>query len=733
MPYSSNSELPSAVRGALPSAAQSVFRNVVNSSLSQGHSDQRAFRQGWAAVGRKWSKPADGGVWQLRAGKRKLTKGYPEYDPDQPRAADGTWGGGGGSNSASSPGKPAGESGWRRAGRYALAAGAMLAAASLGAMAAPYARQVINRYINTRAGVRRPGAARAARTGATRTGAAASPGVGVGKLQEALTAAGIAHAAAVSAKARSVAQRKFFVSELRSAGKAPAHVKDHLRSQIARLKKEEKRFSDAITRLNSKQRDLRARIKAKSKATRSKKRAMHKRHAPVYVCRYLVNAEDFVAWAKSQGFGTVIDPKDLHVTIAYSRQPMDWPTAQDNRLVLRPSPNRTVERLGDEGAVVLRFDSKALASRWDELRKKGASWDHDEYRPHVTISYRVPEDFDLEAVKPYDGELVFGPEDVRPLDAPDEHVEKMGTATTFSKALARFKQPAEIKFYPIPLLKAKDKGLGLVFGWSIISSENGKPYYDTQGDHIPEDSMLNAATEFMQSKRQMKIMHSGKSIGKVVFAWPMTQEIAEAMGVKGGRTGLMVAVKPDNPNVLERFREGKYSGFSIGGNRLVDEDEEDYTAKNKGPSAVTFKVLKAAWEESKHPRDNKGRFSSAGGLAAAGAAGAALAFGGAAGLGLRGARHLLPQIRRAVLAMRTRRARTAARGAAASFYSRGDFGSRRGDLGAAMGALTASGRENAAVNALRGQLGIQSLAARRRAARRRFAATGLNRPTSLWD
>lgn len=113
--------------------------------------------------------------------------------------------------------------------------------------------------------------------------------------------------------------------------------------------------------------------------------------------------------------------------------------------------------------------------------------------------------------------------------------------------------------------------LGLVFGWAIVCKERGRPYFDTQGDHIPEESMLKAATDFMLTKRDLKVMHKGKRVGTVVFAWPVTKDIAKAMGLDGTRTGLMIGVKPDSPTIVDRFRDGQYTGFSIGGNRLVDE------------------------------------------------------------------------------------------------------------------------------------------------------------------
>ena len=43
-------------------------------------------------------------------------------------------------------------------------------------------------------------------------------------------------------------------------------------------------------------------------------------------------------------------------------------------------------------------------------------------------------------------------------------------------------------------IKKVDEELGLVMGFAIICKIDGEPYFDTQGDHIPEDSMLKAAT-----------------------------------------------------------------------------------------------------------------------------------------------------------------------------------------------------------------------------------------------
>lgn len=137
----------------------------------------------------------------------------------------------------------------------------------------------------------------------------------------------------------------------------------------------------------------------------------------LYVSRKLINAAEFIAWAKAQGFDTTTPADDLHVTVAFSRTPVDWMKAgetwnndQDGRITVAPGGARLVEKLGDKGAVVLLFGSSELSWRHESIRREaGASWDFPEYQPHVTITY-AGGDIDLSKVEPYRGKLVFGPE-----------------------------------------------------------------------------------------------------------------------------------------------------------------------------------------------------------------------------------------------------------------------------------------------------------------------------------
>ncbi len=111
----------------------------------------------------------------------------------------------------------------------------------------------------------------------------------------------------------------------------------------------------------------------------------------------------------------------MHVTVLYSRQPVDpmkmgetWASEADGGLTVKPGGPRAVEMLGDD-AVVLLFAAWSLESRHREMVEAGGSHDFPEYQPHVTISYSA-EGIDLETVKPYTGELRFGPELFEPLD-----------------------------------------------------------------------------------------------------------------------------------------------------------------------------------------------------------------------------------------------------------------------------------------------------------------------------
>lgn len=114
-----------------------------------------------------------------------------------------------------------------------------------------------------------------------------------------------------------------------------------------------------------------------------------------------------------------------------------------------------------------------------------------------------------------------------------------------------------------------DEQLGLVFGFAIVSKIDGEPYFDSQGDHIPDDAVLKAGADFFANARVAKEMHQGDAIGEVVFGFPLTEEIAKSLAIQSRAHGLLIAMRPA-PDVLAKFKDGTYTGFSIGGARIQD-------------------------------------------------------------------------------------------------------------------------------------------------------------------
>lgn len=75
MPYSSNSELPSGVRNALPEEAQTAWRHVFNNAYHQYKDDGQAAATAWTALERAGWKKDDKGNWV------KIAKEFSIYVP----------------------------------------------------------------------------------------------------------------------------------------------------------------------------------------------------------------------------------------------------------------------------------------------------------------------------------------------------------------------------------------------------------------------------------------------------------------------------------------------------------------------------------------------------------------------------------------------------------------------------------------------------------------------------
>jgi phage-related protein (TIGR01555 family) len=148
---------------------------------------------------------------------------------------------------------------------------------------------------------------------------------------------------------------------------------------------------------------------------------------PLYVYREVKNPKDIIAWAKAQGFDSIID--DLHVTIVYSKAAVDWLKAgedsygynanDDGGITIKAGGPRVLQLFGGaSNVVVLAFASNDLAYRHSSImyRCENASWDFDDYTPHISITYNKPATMNVDQIEPYRGVIELGPEIFEEID-----------------------------------------------------------------------------------------------------------------------------------------------------------------------------------------------------------------------------------------------------------------------------------------------------------------------------
>jgi hypothetical protein len=154
-------------------------------------------------------------------------------------------------------------------------------------------------------------------------------------------------------------------------------------------------------------------------ATWCEEHAVKELEKTLYIHRPLTNPEPFLAWAKEAGFTNLVVPEDLHVTICYSKTPVDWENVRGKGLIpgavtIENVQGRKVMVLGVETAV-LKFESASFKARWEMLNNRGCSHDYPTYLAHVSFASKGS-NLDLSTVDPYMGPLEFGPEIFAELD-----------------------------------------------------------------------------------------------------------------------------------------------------------------------------------------------------------------------------------------------------------------------------------------------------------------------------
>ena len=92
-----------------------------------------------------------------------------------------------------------------------------------------------------------------------------------------------------------------------------------------------------------------------------------------------------------------VPDKDLHITVIYSNEPIQF-TAQgrlDKPLKVKPR-QFSIFTTAETKCLVLEVTSPELVARHKLIMSVyGASYDHPHYKPHISLSYDIGDDFDL--------------------------------------------------------------------------------------------------------------------------------------------------------------------------------------------------------------------------------------------------------------------------------------------------------------------------------------------------
>lgn len=147
----------------------------------------------------------------------------------------------------------------------------------------------------------------------------------------------------------------------------------------------------------------------------------------------------------------------------------------------------------------------------------------------------------------------------------------MRSPGSFFGAILRCMGDGFTKAAGVRILKASGN---VLIGWGVVSKVNGVPLVDRQGDHIPEAALYDAVKEFSKGDRPALLQHGGEPMGRMIFSFPMTDDVKKSLGIQCEKSGWLVGVEA-SPEVIAKFDDGDLTGFSIGG-RLHEFSEDVY-------------------------------------------------------------------------------------------------------------------------------------------------------------
>ena len=89
-------------------------------------------------------------------------------------------------------------------------------------------------------------------------------------------------------------------------------------------------------------------------------------------------------WCDKFNISNPVLGEDLHTTIMYSTK---YINVENKKYTLYIDPKTYSLEIFGKNILVLRYETSTLSNRWKELIDMGATYDFDEFKIHMTLSY----------------------------------------------------------------------------------------------------------------------------------------------------------------------------------------------------------------------------------------------------------------------------------------------------------------------------------------------------------
>lgn len=122
----------------------------------------------------------------------------------------------------------------------------------------------------------------------------------------------------------------------------------------------------------------------------------------LYVAAFFSNEtnKNITDYTRKHNIPNPVSENSLHTTIVYSRSPVEFEPIHSVDAIADTEFSRLEcwDLQSGGRCLVWVYDSAYLHLRFVEAIKAGATYDFDEYKPHITLSYDVPDTFDVSSL-----------------------------------------------------------------------------------------------------------------------------------------------------------------------------------------------------------------------------------------------------------------------------------------------------------------------------------------------